>query len=154
MNNIDNYRRISLRSHLYKLLTRIITNRLETRPISPNKTRQLPRRFQHDGPPTNKLNSQLTEDNIPIHFTFVEVQKAFETIEVIHFNISHNQWISLKQLTYNDITKTIDKILDSYFFQQKEEFFQQLDGCAMTAPICSRSYRQLQKFCKTVSNRI
>lgn len=87
--NIENYRPISLLSHLYKLFTRIINNRLTKKLDSYQPTEQAGFRKgfnTNDHLQTIKtVIEKTTEYNIPLHLAFVDYQKAFDSIETWSF---------------------------------------------------------------------
>lgn len=87
--NIENYRPISLLSHLYKLLTKIITNRLTTKLDSYQPIEQAG--FRKGFGTINHLQTiraaieKTTEYNIPLHLAFIDYHKAFDSIETWAF---------------------------------------------------------------------
>ena len=87
--NIENYRPISLLSHLYKLFTRIINNRLSTKLDSYQPIEQAG--FRKGFSTIDHLQTiktvieKTTEYNIPLHLAFVDYQKAFDSIETWSF---------------------------------------------------------------------
>lgn len=87
--NIENYRPISLLSHLYKLLTRIITNRLTNKfdayqPVEQAGFRKGFSTIDHLQA-IRTLIEKTTEYNIPLHLAFVDFHKAFDSIETWAF---------------------------------------------------------------------
>lgn len=84
--NIENYRPISLLTHLYKLLTKIITNRLTNKldfyqPPEQAGFRKGYSTIDHLQTIRNLLE-KATEYNIPLYLAFIDYEKAFDTIEV------------------------------------------------------------------------
>lgn len=83
--NIENYRPISLLSHMYKLLTRIITNRLTNKMDAYQPAEQAG--FRKGFSTTDHLQAirilieKTTEYNIPLHLAFVDFHKAFDSVE-------------------------------------------------------------------------
>lgn len=64
-------------------------------------------------------------------------------------NIIRSKWTLLKEhttLSCNDFIEGINLILNNNFFQYKNEFYQQLDGCAMGAPISSTTAQLVMEF--------
>lgn len=87
--NIENYRPISLLSHMYKLLTKIITNRLTAKldayqPVEQAGFRKGFGTIDHLQT-IRTLIEKTTEYNIPIHLAFVDYHKAFDSIETWAF---------------------------------------------------------------------
>ena len=84
--NIENYRPISLLSVLYKLLTKIIVNRLTNKlefyqPIEQAGFRKGYSTIDHIQV-VRTLIEKCTEYNVPLHLAFVDYQKAFDTLEI------------------------------------------------------------------------
>ncbi|XP_044767130.1 uncharacterized protein LOC123323016 [Coccinella septempunctata] len=83
--NVENYRPISLLSHMYKLLTRIITNRLTNKMDAYQPAEQAG--FRKGFSTTDHLQAirilieKTTEYNIPLHLAFVDFYKAFDSVE-------------------------------------------------------------------------
>lgn len=83
--DIENYRPISLLSHLYKLLTKIITNRLTEKldfyqPVEQAGFRKGFGTMDHIQA-LRSLIEKGNEYNIPIHLAFIDFHKAFDSIE-------------------------------------------------------------------------
>ncbi|KAM0735271.1 LINE-1 retrotransposable element ORF2 protein [Formica fusca] len=83
--NMENYRPISLLSIFYKLLTKIITNRLSQRldfyqPVEQAGFRKGYSTIDHIQA-VRTLVEKCTEYNVPLHLAFVDYQKAFDSIE-------------------------------------------------------------------------
>lgn len=83
--NLENFRPISLLSILYKLLTKIITNRLSNKfdfyqPVEQAGFRKGYSTTDHIQA-VRTLIEKCTEYNIPLHMAFVDYQKAFDSIE-------------------------------------------------------------------------
>lgn len=84
--NIENYRPISLLAHPYKLLTKIITNRLSNKLDSYQSPEQAG--FRKGYSTTEQIQNlrtlieKCTEYNVPIHLAFVDYAKAFDSIEL------------------------------------------------------------------------
>lgn len=87
--NIENYRPISLLSHLYKLLTKIITNRLTNKLDAYQPVEQAG--FRKGFSTIDHLQSirtlieKTTEYNVPLHLAFIDFHKAFDSIETWAF---------------------------------------------------------------------
>lgn len=85
--NIENYRPISLLSQMYKMLTRIITNRLTNKlvdsyqPVEQAGFRKGYSTMVHLQT-LRLLIEKTTEYNIPLHLAFIDFQKAFDSIEM------------------------------------------------------------------------
>lgn len=83
--NLENYRPISLLSHLYKLFTRIITNRITAKLDSYQPVEQAG--FRKGYSTVDHLQTirtiieKASEYNIPINLAFVDYHKAFDSIE-------------------------------------------------------------------------
>lgn len=87
--NMENYRPISLLSHLYKLLTKIITNRLTRKfdfyqPVEQAGFRKGFGTTDHLQTIHN-LIEKSAEYNIPLHMAFIDYHKAFDSIETWAF---------------------------------------------------------------------
>lgn len=87
--NIENYRPINLLSHMYKLLTRIITNRLTNKldayqPVEQAGFRKGFSTIDHLQA-IRTLIEKTTEYNIPLHLAFVDFHKAFDSVETWAF---------------------------------------------------------------------
>lgn len=86
--NIENYRPISLLSHLYKLFTKVITNRLTSKLDSYQPVEQAG--FRKGFSTIDHLQAVRTlieksvEYNVPIHTAFVDFHKAFDSIEICY----------------------------------------------------------------------
>jgi len=83
--NMENYRPISLLSIFYKLLTKIITNRLTQKfdfyqPIEQAGFRKGFSTTDHIQT-LRTLIEKCNEYNIPLHLAFVDYQKAFDSFE-------------------------------------------------------------------------
>lgn len=84
--NIENYRPISILSHLYKLLTKIITNRITNKLDFYQPVEQAG--FRKHFSTTDHLHTirtlieKCTEYNVPLHVAFVDFQKAFDSVEI------------------------------------------------------------------------
>ena len=83
--NIENYRPISILSHLYKLLTKIITNRITNKldfyqPVEQAGFRKQYSTIDHLHT-VRTLIEKCTEYNVPLHLAFVDFQKAFDSVE-------------------------------------------------------------------------
>jgi hypothetical protein len=83
--NLENYRPISLLSHVYKLLTKILTNRLTTKfdfyqPVEQAGFRKGFGTADHIQA-IRLLIEKSTEYNINIHMAFVDYRKAFDSVE-------------------------------------------------------------------------
>jgi Reverse transcriptase (RNA-dependent DNA polymerase) len=88
MTNIENYRPISLLSVLYKLFTKIITNRLNNKFDFYQSEEQAGFRSGYSTidhlQTLRALIEKTTEYNIPIHLAFIDFHKAFDSIETRH----------------------------------------------------------------------
>lgn len=87
--NIENYRPISLLSHIYKLLTRIITNRLGAKldayqPVEQAGFRKGFSTIEHLQTIRTVVEKTI-EYNIPLHLAFVDYHKAFDSVETWAF---------------------------------------------------------------------
>lgn len=87
--NIENYRPVSLLSHLYKLLTKIITNRLTNKfgsyqPVEQAGFRRGFGTIDHLQT-IRTLIEKTTEYNVPLYLAFVDFHKAFDSIETWAF---------------------------------------------------------------------
>lgn len=83
--NIENYRPISLLSHLYKVLTKILTNRLTAKldfyqPVEQAGFRKGYSTIDHLYT-VKTLIEKCTEYNVPVHMAFVDFHKAFDSVE-------------------------------------------------------------------------
>lgn len=83
--NIENYRPISLLSVLYKLLSKIITNRLNNKfdfyqPVEQAGFRSSFSTLDHIQT-IRTLIEKCTEYNVPLHLAFVDYKKAFDSLE-------------------------------------------------------------------------
>lgn len=83
---IDNYRPISLLPHPYKLLTKIITNRLtnkfdEYQPPEQAGFRKGYSTIEHIQT-IRTLIEKCSEYNVPLHLAFVDYNKAFDSVEL------------------------------------------------------------------------
>lgn len=85
ISKIENYRPISLLSHMYKLLTKIIVNRLTTKLdfYQPPEQAGFRRGFGTSDhlQSLRSLIEKSAEYNIPLHLAFVDYEKAFDSIE-------------------------------------------------------------------------
>lgn len=83
--NMENYRLISLFSILYKLLIKIVTNRLSQRLDFCQSIEQAG--FRRGYSTTDHIQTvrtlieKCTEYNVPLHMAFIDYQKAFDSIE-------------------------------------------------------------------------
>lgn len=83
--DIENYRPISILSHLYKLLTKIITNRITSKLDFYQPVEQAG--FRKHFSTTDHLHTirtlieKCTEYNVPLHVAFVDFHKALDSIE-------------------------------------------------------------------------
>ncbi|XP_050449705.1 uncharacterized protein LOC126850606 [Cataglyphis hispanica] len=81
--NIENYRLISLLPHSYKLLTKIIINRLTNKFDSYQPPEQA--RFRKDYSTIEQIQNiktlieKCTEYNVQIHLAFIDYSKAFDS---------------------------------------------------------------------------
>lgn len=92
--NIENYRPISLLSHLYKLMMRIITNRLTKKldfyqPVEQAGFRKGFGTVDHLQT-IRTLIEKTTEYNIPLHMAFIDYHKAFDSVETWAFLTAMN----------------------------------------------------------------
>lgn len=83
--NLENYRPISLLSVLYKVLTKVLTNRLNAKfdfyqPVEQAGFRKGFSTIDHIQS-VRTLIEKCTEYNIPLHLAFVDYHKAFDSIE-------------------------------------------------------------------------
>lgn len=108
--SIENYRPISLLSHLYKLFTKIITNRLTSKldfyqPVEQAGFRKGYSTIDHLYT-VRTLIEKCTEYNVPLHLAFVDFQKAFDTIE---------SWSILNALQNARIDSRYTQIIESIY---------------------------------------
>lgn len=116
--SLENYRPISLLDHLYKLYTRILTNRLESKFELYQPREQAGFRARYG---TNDhlqclktLIEKTIEYNRPLVLTFVDFHKAFDTVELTAIikalnecRIDHRYTNVIKNI-YNNATTTIN----------------------------------------------
>lgn len=112
--NIENYRPISLLSHVYKLLTKIITNRLtnkfdEYQPVEQAGFRRGFSTIDHLQT-VRTLIEKSTEYNVPLYLAFVDFHKAFDSIETWSFTQAmydariDSRYTNLLENIYKDAT--------------------------------------------------
>lgn len=114
---IDNYRPISLLPHPYKLLTKIITNRLTNKLDNYQPSEQAGFRKNYSTiehiQTLNTLIEKCTEYNVPIHLAFIDYHKAFDSIELqAIFNAMNNarvdsRYKNLMEYIYNHATSQV-----------------------------------------------
>ncbi|XP_037294379.1 uncharacterized protein LOC115454908 [Manduca sexta] len=90
--NLDNYRPISLLSHVYKLFTKIITLRVTTRldaaqPVEQAGFRSAFSTVDHIHT-VRQIMEKCIEYNQPIAMAFIDFEKAFDTVE--HWAVIHS----------------------------------------------------------------
>ena len=87
--NIENYRPISLLSHMYKLFTRILTNRMTTKldfyqPVEQAGFRKGFSTMDHLQT-VRSVMEKCSEYNVPLYMAFVDYKKAFDSVETWAF---------------------------------------------------------------------
>lgn len=110
--NLENYRPVSLLSHLYKLLTKIVTNRL-TRELDfyqPAEQAGFRKGFStvEHIQTIRCLLEKTTEYNIKIHLAFIDYKKAFDSVEI---------WAIMKALQNAMINSRYIKLLENIYDQ-------------------------------------
>ena len=116
--DIQNYRPICLLSHLYKIMTKVILNRIQRSLDENNRREQAGFRKGFSTIDHIHVVTQLTEKcreyHIPLCFLFIDFKKAFDTIEhnavlqALHEQgIEHNYIKLLKNIYQNGTTQVI-----------------------------------------------
>src|SRR5713101_4669130 len=115
--DIRNYRPICLLSHLYKILTRVILNRIQTTLEENNRREQAGFRKGFSTIDHIHVLAQLTERfreyQIPLCLLFIDFKKAFDTIEhnavisALHDQGIEHAYINLIQNIYSNGTTQI-----------------------------------------------
>jgi hypothetical protein len=125
--DINNYRPISLISHISKLFSKVILNRIE-KALDSNQAREQAG-FRKGFSTTdhlqvvNQLVEKCNEYKLPLCIAFVDYEKAFDSVEHVHImDAIGNQevskgYVELLTNTYNKATSKIRLDKDSKTFQ-------------------------------------